>query len=272
MASGWRDVWDFDDLDLSEARFRALLAGEGPAVERGGILTQLARIEGLRGRFGEGELLLAEAEAAAGADGWVLVERGRLRRSSGDEAAALPLFEAAFEAAREQGDGFLAGDAAHMAALVGNPETWTARGIEIARRTDDVAARYWLGPLLNNVGWARYEARNFLGALAAFQEALDVRSSEPERPYARELARYAVGRTLRELGRLDEATEQLERAVAWAAGAGFDAAYFHQELAECYAVTGKPEAARGQARRALELLEESEEPAERIERLRLLSA
>jgi tetratricopeptide (TPR) repeat protein len=271
MASGWRDVWDFDDLDRSEARFRALL-DEEPTVARAGILTQLARIEGLRGRFAEGERLLAEAEAVGGAEGWVLIERGRLLRSSGEASAALPLFEAAFEAARREEDGFLAGDAAHMAALAGNAETWTTRGTELARRPDVPAARYWLGPLLNNVGWARFEAKNFVGALAAFEAALEERTADPERPYARELARCAVGRALRELGRLDEATEQLERAVAWADESGVDAPYFHQELAECYAVTGRPDAARTQAKRALELLGEGEETAERIERLRLLAA
>ncbi len=69
---------------------------------------------------------------------------------------------------------------------------------------------------------SRFESDDFVGALAAFEEALQVRSDEPERPYARELARYAVGRTLRALGRLDEATRQLELAVAWSDGARVD--------------------------------------------------
>jgi tetratricopeptide (TPR) repeat protein len=272
VPSGWRDVWDFDDLDESERRFRALLEEGRSDGDRAAVLTQLARIEGLRGRFGEGELLLAEAEATGGAEAWVHLERGRLLRSSGDDAAALPLFEEAYERALVQGEWFLAGDAAHMAALVGNAETWTARGIELARTTDAPAARYWLGPLLNNIGWARYGAQNFVGALEAFEQALEVRAADPERPYAREVARYAVGKALRRLGRLAEATEQLERAVAWTAGAGVDDSYFHEELAECYAVTGRADEARAQARRALELLEADEEPVERIERLRLLAA
>lgn len=272
MSGGWRDVWDFDDLELSESRFRVLLDVDGTADDRAGVLTQLARIEGLRGRFSEGELLLAQAATAGAPEGWVLIERGRLFRSSGDEAAAAPLFEAAFERALEANDRFLAGDAAHMAALVGDAERWTARGLEFARRCDDPAARYWLGPLLNNIGWSRFESDDFVGALAAFEEALQVRSDEPERPYARELARYAVGKTLRALGRLDEATRQLEVAVAWSDGAGVDTPYFYDELAECYAATGRPEEARTQARRVLELLNEDAESSERIERLRGLAA
>ena len=76
MSGGWRDVWDFDDLDLSESRFRALLDRDGTTHDRAGVLTQLARIEGLRGRFPEGELLLAQAAAAGAPDGWVWIERG----------------------------------------------------------------------------------------------------------------------------------------------------------------------------------------------------
>ena len=68
MSGGWRDVWDFDDLDLSESRFRALLDRDGTAHDRAGVLTQLARIEGLRGRFPEGELLLAQGAAEIGDD------------------------------------------------------------------------------------------------------------------------------------------------------------------------------------------------------------
>src|SRR5689334_63386 len=90
--NGWRDVWDFNDLDLSERRLRAALEGEETAAGRAALFTQLARIEGLRGDFAAGERLLAEAEALGGADGWVLIERGRLLRSSGDGPGALPLF------------------------------------------------------------------------------------------------------------------------------------------------------------------------------------
>ncbi len=109
MSDPLRPLWDFDDLDGTEARFRAL---------REEASTQLARVEGLRGRVDEGDRLLDEV---AGAEPRVRIrvelERGRLRRSAGDKEAALPLFESAFTAAREAGEDWLAGDAAHMAAL-----------------------------------------------------------------------------------------------------------------------------------------------------------
>jgi tetratricopeptide (TPR) repeat protein len=251
--NGWRDVWDFNDLDLSERRFRAALDDEETAAGRAALFTQLARIEGLRGDFAAGERLLAEAEALGGAESWVLIERGRLLRSSGDGPSALPLFEAAFEQARAARDGFLAGDAAHMAALAGDMEAWTARGIEL---TDDDPGRYWLAPLLNNLGWSRYEAGDFDRALDAFDEALAVRSEDPREPHEREIARYAVGKTLRALGRVDDATAQLELAVVWATKADVETPYFHEELAECYAAAGRMEEARVQAELALELFQD----------------
>jgi len=261
---GWRGVWDFNDLDLSERRFRDRLGEAKAASDRAALFTQLARIEGLRGDFAAGERLLAEAEVLGGAESWVLIERGRLLRSSGDSAAALPLFEAAFEQARAAGDGFLAGDAAHMAALVGDAEAWTARGIEL---TADDPGRYWLAPLLNNIGWSRYDRGDFERALDAFEEALLVRAADPQQPHEREVARYAVGKALRALGRLDEATAQLELAVAWATEAGIETPYFHEELAECYAATGRTEDARLQAERALKLFSEHDAAGSRVGRL-----
>ena len=263
-SNGWRDVWDFNDLDLSERRLRASLDAEETPAGRAGLFTQLARVEGLRGDFAAGERLLAEAEELGGAESWVLIERGRLLRSSGDGPSALPLFEAAFEQARAVDDGFLAGDAAHMAALVGDMEAWTVRGIEL---TDDEPGRYWRAPLLNNVGWSRYEAGDFERALAAFEAAFAVRLEDPQEPHEREIARYAVGKALRALGRIDEATSQLELAVAWATEAGVETPYFHEELAECYAAAGRTDDARVQAERAIELFGAHETDRARLGRL-----
>jgi hypothetical protein len=85
------------------------------------------------------------------------------------------------------------------------------------------------------------------------------------------VARYAVGKALRALGRAEEAAAALEECVAWAAAAGIDDAYFHEELAEDYAALGRHAEAREQARRALELVA-GEDDADRVARLRALAA
>jgi tetratricopeptide (TPR) repeat protein len=191
-------------------------------------------VEGLRGHFEAGDKLLDDA-AALDPGPLVDLERGRLRRSAGDPAAALPLFEAAYASALDAGSQFLAADAAHMAALASpDPREWTQRGIALAERSEEAA--YWLGPLLNNLGWAQHEAGEHAQALETFQRALEARERDPDRPYEIEIARYAVGKALLALGRVDEAIALLERAVEWAARAGKQDVWFEEGLAEAYAL------------------------------------
>jgi tetratricopeptide (TPR) repeat protein len=200
-----RNHWDFDDLGGTESRLREQLAAEPDDDGRAEVLTQLARIEGLRDRFDAAERLLAEAEELASSDvarARIDLERGRVFRSAGDPDAALPLFAAAYERAVTAAQEFIAADAAHMAAIV--EPSWAERGIAFAESSSD--ARYWLGPLWNNLGWSRFEAGDAAGALEAFEHALAARDGPKERA----VARYAVARALRELGRLPEAIEQLE--------------------------------------------------------------
>lgn len=271
MGDRLRPLWDFDDLDTSEERFRAQLAQETTDAGRAEVLTQLARVEGLRGNYAQCDVVLDEAEALGGAEVRVLLERGRRARSSGEPGVGLSEFKRAFELARDRGEDVLAVDAAHMVAIVEDMEDWTARGVEIAASSDDPGVRYWLGPLYNNVGWSRYEAGDAAGALEAFELALASRERDDPRPYPLEVARYAVGKALRAAGRADEAAAALERCVAWAAEARVKDEFFHEELAEDYAALGRNAEARDQARLALELILEADDPA-RVARLRELAA
>jgi tetratricopeptide (TPR) repeat protein len=195
MTDPLRPLWDFDDLDATEARFRAL---------RAEALTQLARVQGLREDYDAGDQLLDEvAEEDPRVRIRVHLERGRLRRSSGQPEAALPLFERAFAAAVEAGEDWLAGDAAHMAALAAPDRdgfvAWTNRGLELADRSE--AAAYWAGPLLNNLGWEYFDAEEYEQALDAFERALAVREEDPDNLAAIELAREAVAEARKALGR-----------------------------------------------------------------------
>jgi tetratricopeptide (TPR) repeat protein len=269
MGDRLRPLWDFDDLEASESRFRAQLELESSDSGRAEVLTQLARIEGLRGRFEDCDALLDAAEALGGAEARVLLERGRRERSAAREGAGLAQFEQAFEQARANGEDVIAVDAAHMLAIVDDSEAWTARAVEIAAPADDPGVRYWLGPLYNNLGWARYEAGDAAGALEAFELALASRERDDPRPYEREVARYSVGKALRALGRAGEAAAALEQCLAWAADAGVEDGYFHEELAEDYAALGRYTEAREHARRALELI--SDDDSSRLQRLRELS-
>jgi tetratricopeptide (TPR) repeat protein len=276
-----RSLWDFDDLGATEERLRARLSAEPSDEGRAELLTQLARVKGLRGEFETGERLVEKAEALAGTSGVararIDLERGRLRRSSDDREAALPLFESAFETARDAGEWFIAADAAHMAALAAADRdgfvAWTLRGIALAE--ERAAASYWLGPLLNNLGWDYFEAGEQELALDAFERALRARERDPDNRAAIEIGRFAVGKALRALGRSEEAIPHLERAVAWADSEGAPDGWFHEELAEEYAAVGRDEDAATHARAAIPLLVQADpsfadDPA-RADRLRALA-
>lgn len=277
-----RAHWDFDDLDASERRFRELLAAATDEPERAELLTQLARVEGLRGDLRAADRLLDEAEPLARgpalADARIELERGRVRRSAGEADRASSRFEAAWERACAAGCAFVAVDAAHMAALAAGDAAgtrrWTERGLELAAaRPGD--AGYWLGPLLNNLGWAQLEAGQPAAALASFESALRAREQEPNRRAEIEIARYAVARALRALGRAEEAAGAVEAAVAWADGEGAPDGWFHEELALAYAALGRGVEASEQAGLALPLLSAADDSfagdTERAARLQSLA-
>lgn len=213
MGDRLRPLWNFDDLEASEQRFRTQLDKEASDEGRAEVLTQLARVHGLRDQFAEGDRLLGEAAALAGSSAIarfrIQLERGRLRRSSGDVAGALPLFESAYGSALEAGEEFLAADAAHMAALAAPDRQamliWTEKGTRIAESSSDPQVYYWLGPLLNNLGSAHMDAGEYEEALASFQRALEVRKRYPENPEGIRFAKEAVAEALTALGRKDEA-------------------------------------------------------------------
>ena len=206
MTDRLRPLWSFEDLEGTQQRLRAQLEQETSNAGRAEVLTQLARIESLRDEFDACEELLQEAEGLAGSSSIaktrIDLERGRKLRSSGDGEGSVRLFESAFRLACENGDYFLAGDAAHMVAIA-VPEKmleWTKRGLELADSQPDAA--YWAGPLLDNLGWHYYDAGDYEAALDAFERALEVRKRDPKNQAAIALAEEAVDEALKALGRL----------------------------------------------------------------------
>jgi tetratricopeptide (TPR) repeat protein len=171
------ELWNFDDAAESERRFREELSAVAPDSLVGAELTtQLARALGLQDRFAEADELL---DGITEGDGIVLtralLERGRLRNSSGRVDAAIPLFEQALAAASAVGNDFLAVDAAHMLGIADSDhsERWTTRALETVDESRDGRTKRWGVSLHNNRGWALAEQDRLSDALVEFELAAD---------------------------------------------------------------------------------------------------
>lgn len=169
-------LWNFEDPELSEQRFRDAMADQKyDADEKAELATQLGRAIGLQGRFEEADALLdsidGEDEPTIGVR--ILLERGRVLNSSGHAAMAVPLFEQAAELGDHLGEEFLAVDALHMLAIAdsAHAETWTRSALEYASTAHDAFARRWMVALHNNLGWTLHGAGRLTEALVEFQLA-----------------------------------------------------------------------------------------------------
>lgn len=226
-------LWNFDDPVASEQRLRSALAGTVEPT-RAVLQTQVARALGLQERYGEALTVLDAIESSdPEVHVRLLLERGRVYRSSGDPSAAEPLFRAAVTAADTAGLDALAIDAMHMVALtLSNAEqvAYTGTILDRARACADPAARGWVASLLNNLGMAHSELGQWQLALGAFEEALSERRSGTD-AVATDVARWMVAWALRNLGRTDEAREQQLALKADLAAAGRTDRYVDEELA-----------------------------------------
>lgn len=272
-------LWNYDDPSGSESRIRALLERDLAPAVRIEALARLARAEGLQRRFPDGHRTLDEAERLAEADrdrATIALERGRLERSAGAVDASRPFFRDAWELAVAAGADGLAVDAAHMIAIVSDPDdaiAWNERALALAESSCDPDARRWVGSLANNLGWVYHERGEAAVALTWFERALAARRAEHDVPRER-IARWTVARSLRSLGRVEEALELQRDLAAELDAAGEPDGYVFEEIGEClHALERSDDARPWFARAYVELARDpslvDSEP-ERLERLRSL--
>jgi tetratricopeptide (TPR) repeat protein len=279
-------LWDYSKPAETEVAFRELL----PTAESSGdlsylvqLLTQIGRAEGLQRRFDDAHSTLDRAWLLLNsnlkpAEVRYLLERGRVLNSSGNPEEARPLFLEAFDMAQECGEDYHAVDAAHMMGVI-EPDPaaqmeWNSRALHLAERSDDPYTRRWLGSLYNNMGWTLHDEGKYNEALELFQRAALLRK-EQNQPREERIARWCVARTLRSLGRLDEALSMQEQLLAEHSAAGDESGFVHEELAECLLALGRDEEARPHARKAHEILSQDpwliEADPARLERLKALA-
>jgi len=242
--------WNFGNPAASEQTFRSILAEQmaAPLDYRLALRTQIARTLGLQRKFDEAHALLDEVERELSNGGVAriryLLERGRVLNSSSRALEARPLFVQAMELARAQDQDRLAVDAAHMVAITLKGQEALEANLEalaMAEASDQEGARNWKGSLYNNIGWSYHDLGDYQRALEYFEKGVDFRHQQG-RPDLLHVARWAVARTLRSLGRVEEALE-LQRELK-ASHDGEDR-YVEEEIAECLKALGHTdEAAR----------------------------
>ncbi len=118
-----------------------------------------------------------------------------------------------------------------IVASASEQEPLNRRALELAAGADDPRARAWRASLLNNLGWTLFDRTDYPAALTLFEDALAERVAQGTTTQV-QIARWCVGRTLRALGRLDEAMT-VQRALAEEhAAAGTSDSFVQEELAE----------------------------------------
>ena len=275
-------LWDYTQPAESETRFRAVLANAEPGSENQlQLLTQLARTHSLRRNFDESHKLLDQVEARLAASTQKVrvryaLERGRTFNSAGDKAKAKPLFVAAWEEASAAALDFYAIDAAHMIAIVTPPaeqHEWNLKALALTEKTPDLRAKKWLVSLYNNIGWTFHDERKYTEALAMFEKALVAAEARGNLTQIR-IARWAIARCLRSLGRFDEA---LSRQVALRDApnlGGANDGYVFEEIGENLLALKRDTEAAPSFARAYTLLKDDKHlqanEAARLERLRKL--
>ncbi len=247
-------LWNYDDPAATEQQFRALL----PRAEQGDdrsyhaqLLTQIARTQGLQGKFADAHATLDAAQALLAPELSVariryLLERGRVFNSSQQVEQAQPLFEQAWEQAQAGQQDFYAIDAAHMLAIIAAPEqqlAWNLRALTLAEQSQQPRARTWMGSLYNNIGWTHHEAGRYEQALDMFQKALREREATGHAEQIR-IARWCVARGQRSLGQFEAALATQRELLAELELAGEKDGYVFQELAENLLALNQPAAAQ----------------------------
>jgi tetratricopeptide (TPR) repeat protein len=245
-------LWDYDNPEQTETRFRAILLqfpeGDPAFLE---LLTQIARAQGLQRKFDHAhqtlDQVLRRLEKLPSRPGIrYLLERGRVFNSSGKAELARPFFEQAMAMAGQLNEDFYAVDALHMLAIVASPEHGLAlnlQAIQLAESSRQERARAWLGSLYNNTGWSYHDMGDYLSALEIFHKAEAWRRSRGQVRETR-VAAWSVARTLRSLGRMEDALARQMALKEEYDSAGESDGYVLEEIGECLLALDRAEAAR----------------------------
>lgn len=243
-------LWDFNNPEMSEQRFRSVLS-TASANDALILQTQIARTYGIRRAFSQAQKILADLEsqiqnASVKAKVHYYLELGRSYSSATHppetqtnkvRELARSAYVQAFELAQEAKLDDLAIDALHMMTFVDTePEDqieWNRKAIAYMQASTQQEARKWEGPLRNNLGYALHTLGRYENALSEFKLALTARERDGN-PQTIRIAHWMIAWTLRTIGRLNEAVEIQLRLEGECDEAGEPDPYVFEELEHLY--------------------------------------
>ncbi|MGD9139914.1 MAG: tetratricopeptide repeat protein [bacterium] len=245
----FNSMWDYNNAAATEARFRSLIpraVESGDADYYAGLLTQIARAQGLQGEFEAAHATLDSAYAVIEDEKSIgmaryLLERGRAFNSSGQPDMSRECFLRAYDVAMEIGADFYAVDALHMLGIVeppGRQMEYNLKALALAEKSGDERAGRWRGSLYNNMGWTYHEQGEYEQALGMFEKSLAFRQ-EIDDTAGVLIARWTIARAQRSLGNVEDALDMqldLEEDIE-EYGLPPDG-YVYEEIGECLFLLG----------------------------------
>ena len=262
-------MWDYQHPDSTEIVFTEMLKGMRGSSEssydaeyHAELLTQIARTQGLQGKFIQAHAILDSVKNMLNdnmktAFMRYLLERGRVWNTSGAWEISKPMFLKAFEVGSKNNLDIYSLDAAHMMGIVEPPEKqleWNLKALKIAEESSDTNCKGWLGQLYNNIGWTFHDLTEYDQALIYFQKGYDRRIEVGDERGAR-IAKWTVGRCLRSLKQNGEALKLQEELLKEIKENSLQKdGYVFEELAELYLLKGNNELAENNFRLAYEEL------------------
>jgi tetratricopeptide (TPR) repeat protein len=216
-------LWNLGDPEIIEKRFQELLPHAEKCADKSiylQLLSQLALTQALQKKFVDAHKTLDLAEKQLESEYLVakvriILERGRAFQQEAmvlqkveKIAKAIAHFELSYEISLNNSLDFHAINAAHMIAIAApeanNKIKWNLLAIDLTEKTRDEKAKAWLGSLYSNLGQNYIETKQYEDALTVLEKTLEIRKKEHYEPNVR-IAKWALARALRFLGRLDEA-------------------------------------------------------------------
>jgi len=278
-------MWDYNNPAATEKKFKELLPEAEKKKDKSYLIelwTQIARTQGLQLKFDKTHEILDKVMKMLKPEHIrprirFMLERGRTYNSSKVPDKARELFEAAYLQAEKYNEDNLAIDAVHMLGIVDKGEEslkWNELAIKMAEETKDENAKKWLGSLYNNTGWTYHDMGEYNKAMELFERNVKWHSARNSKTELG-IAKWCVARTMRSLGKTEEALKQQQELKKWYSEIGMpEDGYINEEIGECLLLLGKADEAKPYFGKAYEILKEDKWLAEyekdRLERLKSL--